>query len=455
MPRAELRTPMEPWKGRKMSPMQIFDVANRRERALAKLLIAYISTGIVFMLLPGTFLGVWNLISISSRCASEGISPAWIQAHGHAQVFGWIGSFILGIGFYSIPKLRRLEPFAIGNAWACWAIWTTGVTLRWLTNVYGTYWRVFLPVSAALELIALAIFLGAVLAHRLQLQPSEKADQRWIMIVMTGTAGLVAALVMNLFECVQLVIHDLGPAFPPEFDQRLLAVMAWGFMVPFVWGFSTKWLPVFLGLRPTRIGLMLAGTVLNIVGVISAVTTHLRAAAVIWFTASAIAAIALQIFRTPVQAAKTKGVHQTFPAFIRVAYVWLLVAGGLAVWAALRSEAAGVWGASRHALTVGFIAMMVFCVGQRVLPAFASMKALWSPRLMFAATSLLAAGCFLRVSCEVLAYQGYASWAWEGLPVSAIIELAAVTAFAVNIVVSFVRQSSTQPVVHVSASRNG
>ena len=38
--------------------------------------------------------------------------PAWIQAHGHAQVLGWIGSFILGIGFYSIPKLRGgLKPF--------------------------------------------------------------------------------------------------------------------------------------------------------------------------------------------------------------------------------------------------------------------------------------------------------------------------------------------------------
>src|ERR1043165_5871092 len=153
MPRAELRTPMEPWKGRKMSPMQIFDVANRRERALAKLLIAYISTGIVFMLLPGTFLGVWNLISISSRCASEGISPAWIQAHGHAQVFGWIGSFILGIGFYSIPKMRRTPPLAMATASVCWAMWTAGVLLRWFVNVYEWHWRVLLPASAALELI--------------------------------------------------------------------------------------------------------------------------------------------------------------------------------------------------------------------------------------------------------------------------------------------------------------
>ena len=33
----------------------------------------YISTGLVFMLLPGTFLGVWNLVAISSHRA--GLAP--------------------------------------------------------------------------------------------------------------------------------------------------------------------------------------------------------------------------------------------------------------------------------------------------------------------------------------------------------------------------------------------
>ena len=68
-------------------------------------MMAYAITGLVFMLLPGTFLGVWNLISISGHRSASAISPAWIQAHGHAQIFGWIGTFILGIGFYSIPKM--------------------------------------------------------------------------------------------------------------------------------------------------------------------------------------------------------------------------------------------------------------------------------------------------------------------------------------------------------------
>jgi hypothetical protein len=445
-------TRIEARAGRTMTPSEIFEVANQREKALSRLLMTYILTGLVFMLLPGTFLGVWNLISISTRRALEGISPAWIQAHGHAQVFGWIGSFIFGIGFYSIPKLRRLEPFAMSYAWACWGMWTAGVALRWLANVYGLYWRVLLPVSAALELLALAIFLRAVSAHRLPAE--EKTDQRWVMTVMAGTAGLVAALSMNLFGSLRQAARGGGSAFPPDFDQRLLAVMAWGFMVPFVWGFSTKWLPVFLGLWPPDIRFMLLATALNVVGVIAALTTHVRVAAVIWIAASAIAAIALQVFRRSRQPAKTKGVHQSFPAFVRSAYAWLLVAGGLAVWASLESEAAGIWGASRHALTVGFIAMMVFCIGQRVLPAFAGMKALWSPSLMFIATFLLATGCLLRVSCELLAYQNYAGWAWKLLPVSAVAELAAVGAFATNIIVSFSRRSLAQPIVHVSRRPN-
>ena len=89
-----------------LSPAQIMEIARAREASLSRLLMAYISSGLVFMLLPGTFLGVWNLLQISGRESAGSISPAWIQAHGHAQVFGWIGSFILGIGFYSIPKLR-------------------------------------------------------------------------------------------------------------------------------------------------------------------------------------------------------------------------------------------------------------------------------------------------------------------------------------------------------------
>jgi hypothetical protein len=59
-----------------------------REESAQRLMMAYAITGLFFMLLLGMFLGVWNLISISGGHGSA-ISKAWIQAHGHAQIFGW------------------------------------------------------------------------------------------------------------------------------------------------------------------------------------------------------------------------------------------------------------------------------------------------------------------------------------------------------------------------------
>jgi len=73
----------------------IFEIAAVREVRLSGMLMAYVVAGLGFMLLPGTFLGVWNLITISSHHAAGTASLAWVQAHGHAQIFGWIGTFIL------------------------------------------------------------------------------------------------------------------------------------------------------------------------------------------------------------------------------------------------------------------------------------------------------------------------------------------------------------------------
>jgi uncharacterized protein involved in response to NO len=98
----------------------------------------------------------------------------------------------------------------------------------------------------------------------------------------------------------------------------------------------------------------------------------------------------------------------------------------LSIWAARVGEAPGILGASHHVLTVGFIAAMIFSVGQRILPSFCGMRVMWSPRLMLV---LLMSGCTLRVTSEILAYQ-CAKWAWNILPVSALIELTAVALFA-------------------------
>lgn len=415
----------------------IMDRAIAREQSLSRLLMTYIVAGLIFMLLPGTFLGVWNLIKITSREAAESISPAWIQAHGHAQLFGWVGTFILGIGFYSIPKLRKLKPFALWSAWLTWALWITGVTLRWLLNIYPWHWRIALPLSATLELAAFIIFFQAVATHRPSGSP--KPLEPWIFVVIAATLGLLASLLLNLGASVQLALNADSPAFPHVFDQRYLIVSTWGFIVPMVWGFSARWLPVFVGLRPLRNSLLLVALGLNTAGVILGFLEHFFVAGVLLLVGAAAAIAAIRFFEPAAKPAKTVNVHRSFPVFIRIAYGWLLVAAALSVWAALAGASPGIWGASRHALTVGFIAAMIFCVGQRILPSFCGMRVLWSPKLMLVMLVLLMSGCTLRVASEILAYQDYAKWAWNVLPVSALIELTAVVLFAINLMATFVR----------------
>jgi len=416
------------------------DRAIGREKALSVMLMTYILTGLVFMLLPGTFLGVWNLLSISRLQAAESISPGWSQAHGHAQIFGWVATFILGIGFYSIPKLRKMQPFAMWRGWACWGIWTTGVLLRWAVTIWPWHWRELLPLSALLELVAFAIFFLTIGPAHASAEGARKPWQAWIFVVIVATAGLLATLLLQLFETIFLARRGASPAFPSPFDRRYLVVSTWGFLVPMVWGFSSRWLPVFLGLRPLRPALLLAALVANTAGVLAALVDRFDLAVFLLLAGGVCAGIAIRFFEPSEKKPKTSGVHPSFPFFVRLAYVWLVIAAALGVWARQDpSGSAGIWGASRHALTVGFIAAMVFSVGQRILPSFCGMRVLASPKLMFAGLSLLMTGCVLRVSCEILAYQGYAGWAWAVLPVSALIEMTAVTLFAVNLAWTFAR----------------
>ena len=175
-----------------------------------------------------------------------------------------------------------------------------------------------------------------------------------------------------------------------------------------------------------------------------------------WFAAllpfAALAAVfALRIAEPSVRSAKTTGVHPSFPFFVRLAYVWLLVAAALSVRASWSDVSGGIWGASRHALTVGFLSTMVFAIGQRILPAFCGARVLYSPRLMLASLAALNVGCVLRVASEIPAYENNVRVAWHVLPCSGVIELLAVGLFAVNLALTLLQPPAhLRPAVAIS-----
>lgn len=413
------------------------------ERRSQHLIIAFVISGLLFMLLPGTFLGVWNLLSISAQHQTSSIPQAWLQAHGQAQIFGWIGSFILSIGFYSLTKMKSTREFPAVAGWSVWTVWTAGVLIRWIAGVTGDAWHITLPLSGVLQLAAFILFFLSVRRHRPE--SNQRKPEIWTHLVFASTIAFLIALLVN---CVMLFRQSLvgsSPALPHVVDQQFVVLSVWGVLVPTIWGFNARWLPVFLGLRPPSGGALYAAYGLSLVGILATFLSYLPVASTAFLLATLLAIDALHIWQPAVNPPKLVHVDPHFPRSVRITYVWLLLSSVLGLLAVIWDSSGGIWGASRHAITVGYVAGMVFAIGQRVLPAFSGMRVLWSTRLMFWSLLLLFSGCLLRVLAEPLAYEQIWAPAWKILPVSAITELIAVFVFALNIGVTL-----AQPPAHLT-----
>ena len=396
---------------------------NAHDPDLSRMLVLFAMTGLAFMLLPGTLVGVLTLFRISSAHATGAADTAWTQAHGHAQLFGWLGTFILGVGSYTIPRLR-LAPFSRAAAWTTYALWTAGVTMRWASGTWPWQWRVLYPLAGFLEMIAVAIFVSAVF-----LTKPRARDDAWrtsVLIITAAGFGFLFTTIVNAVESLIVARHGGAPVFPAGFDQYFLVLATWGFVVPFIWGFSTRWLPPLIGLKKTNNALALAAVAALFIGVATANAVILLVAAIHF-------AIALRIFEPAQKKAKQ-------PLFLRIAYGWMIVSAVLALFAAHD----GFAGAARHALTVGFFAAAVFTIGPRVLPAFFNVRRLWSTKVMFVSLALLNVGCATRVIAQPLAYGHLSPHAWPALGVSAGFEMTAVILFTFNMAMTLTTGSPLQ-----------
>lgn len=145
--------------------------------------------------------------------------------------------------------------------------------------------------------------------------------------------------------------------------------------------------------------------------------------------AAAVAALSLRLFR-PAQ-----GPERSLK-FLRAGQVWLLVSLAMLVLAPLYFRLSGepfshAWyGATRHAVTVGFISLTIMGVAARVVPTVRGLDTrglsqLWVPFL------LVNAGCTLRVTLQVATDFTPAAFSLVGL--SGLLEVAGLTVWGVGL----------------------
>ena len=148
-------------------------------------------------------------------------------------------------------------------------------------------------------------------------------------------------------------------------------------------------------------------------------------------------AIGLQSFRRKRRSAPRPEAGPLFLArYIQLALFWLLAGLALLVAGQLAAAVRGValpqayLGATRHALTVGFLTTLILGVGQRLLPILSHDLLAW-PHLVVPIFVLIASGNALRVAAELATL----AWpiAFRVLPASAILELTALALFAANV----------------------
>lgn len=376
--------------------------------------------------------GAYLLAQIGLQGSFEAASQAQVIAHGSAQLWGFVAPFIVGIALrYLVLASGRPSPPA--------AVRRSVLAALSLGVVSGFAWAQAperLPVLAAVS--GLAFLSGGVVYLILVLRcVAHLLRHNWARFVLASAVSLCVWGGVTLF--LQTRAGAAGPGvFSGTERQVLMDLPLLGLALGSVYGFGRKLLPGLLSVPKPRAGAFEAAFWLHNGGLV------LLLAGRWWAGPSWVAAglccvgggalaylVALRGLRgRAVTSSRGYPVHRLF---IKLAFAWLLLAtfwlAGMAVLEAAKGAVFphALYGAARHALTVGFLVTVMLGVAQRLLPVLGNTR-LAFPHLLMPIFLLLAAGNLLRVVSEVATLW----WppAFAVMPVSAALELTALALFA-------------------------
>jgi uncharacterized protein involved in response to NO len=417
------------------------------DKLSGKIYKKFVKMAVFFTLSFGTVWGVQNLTLIALHRSFDAPYYAAIQAHGHAQTFGWVGIFIMGVAYYTIPKFKGSPLRFLKLALFTLPLMAVGIIARSASQPFAldpSFGFVTLA-GSVVEMAAIAIFVFLMLDVVFRSEQKVEFHEKYIY------SGLVWFLVvggLNIAGTWYLWRHAAN-IIPPDQNLRILHAQVFGFIVNVILGVSLRILPNFMGLRQplekqasVAFWLFNIGVALRVVGVSPlAISSTFELAGILLFVNS------LGVFAKPVTTVAIQGVDNAYTWFVRLGYFWLVVTGLMILGGDLYQLLTGhlaahqYVGAYRHAVTVGFISTVMIGVAYRVLPIFNGTE-LYSPKAMRVSFWLLAIGNLFRVGWQLGTLTGSVV-AYAGTGVSGYLELTAMGIFAWNIVKTLREQEDT------------
>jgi uncharacterized protein involved in response to NO len=398
----------------------------------------FVGAALAVTLSLGAGWGTLLLVEVGRRGSLAAIPAAQVVAHGEAQFWGFVAPFIIGVAASFLPRTTaRPRPHHAPLDLLLGAL-VAGVLGGFIWSLAPRRW-LWLGFASGAALILAALGFLALAVQQL----AGKLRAPWARFVLAAAAWMIVWAVVDLM--LRGRAGTAGPGNYTESARGLLMELAlFGFALNAAYGFGQRLLPGMLGGGSPRRGAVEATFALHNAGVLTLVVSHVRwpglcgalgAAAIV--AGAGAWAIGLQGFRRKRRSAPRPEAGPVFLArYIQLALFWLLAGLVLLVAGEFTAAVRGValprayLGATRHALTVGFLTTLILGVGQRLLPILSHDLLAW-PRLVVPIFVLIAAGNALRVAAELATLV----WpiAFRVLPASAVLELTALALFAANV----------------------
>lgn len=345
--------------------------------------------GIATVLTLGCVWGAINLLTIGLRESFSAVSYSWVLAHGHAMVFGFVGFFIMGFAYQAVPRFKHTALWRPQLAFSSLPLMIAGIALQTVAHLLSPPSLSLEVLASVIQLTAVIIFAG-VMVQTIRRSGKHEIYDRFLYAALAWflIAAIANPVIFKLFELAgtrEQLLFNLATFNIPYRDVQLL-----GLAVVMILGISLRLLPHAYGLRePSKrwVSFLFWGVNGSVVGsavfFIAGMTSGNHWLLMLqWLAAIVLLIIAIVTpFQYRLFGAVARNESDRGLKFIRAAHVWFIVAMAMLVLTPIYNFGIympltgshvpfshAFFGAYRHALTVGFIMMMIVGVSSKVVP---------------------------------------------------------------------------------------
>jgi uncharacterized protein involved in response to NO len=387
---------------------------------------SYIYTALWLAILGGFSLGAHIAMPMGFGWNLPPFYQIWVQTHGHLQLIGWTGLFIIGVSLYFMPRLVKVPlPHQFLTTWILILIPTgliikTGAlfTIPYLEAGKTTYVLTLLvQVCAVLEWTGIVLYLFLLLTlfkRKPRTYEGMKSVQPFFALMIAGF------LVYSTLHALQYALFDVTSRMP--WSSLTIDIFILLVLFPVAFAFSVRTFPLFIQIPPFRASFFWFGIVYGVFAVVYIVGAFLETPVRLDIFANIIISCIFlvliyqlklipKMILSPQQfmiryygekylenridsGAFTKaragyydyGQFGRFELLMFASYIYLILYAVLEI--ARSVLQLGGYSAPfghdpvRHLFLLGFVTMLIFGMAQRMLPGFMKKKGLWSTRIV-------------------------------------------------------------------------